>query len=105
MVTEIVTATIIAVTPISATVNHYEDVQVCTKTEDKTTEGALLGGLLGSQNGNALGGAILGGILGDLAGEEKCTTERRISHTTQEVKGYNIVIEVDGIKYAVGLEK
>ena len=88
-----------------ATVNHYETVEVCTRSDDKTTEGAIIGGLLGSKDGNAGAGALIGAILGDLAGEKRCTTERRISHTTQELTGYRVTLNVDGKLVTLTVDK
>ena len=87
---------IISQTPVYVTENVYETVEVCTKGDDKTTEGAIVGGIIGSQDGNAGLGAIIGAIIGDAIGEETCTTEKRIQGTTQVLTGYNVMMNVDG---------
>ena len=87
--------------PVYRTDNVYETVEVCTKGDDKTTEGAIVGGLLGSESGNAGLGAIIGAIIGDSIGEEKCTTERRVVGSTKTYIGKDVMIEIDGVTYTV----
>lgn len=75
-----------------------ETVRVCHKTEDRTTEGAIIGGLLGSQDGNALAGAIIGGLLGDAAGgHEECRDETRTVGHRDILVGYDVTLNVDGV--------
>lgn len=84
--------------PLFQTQDVYETVEVCTKGDDKTTEGAIVGGLLGSESGNAGLGALLGAIIGNEVGEETCTTEKRKVGERQVLVGYNIVLVIDGVK-------
>ena len=92
-------AFVVSEVPVYNTMDIYETVEVCTKGDDKTTEGAIVGGLIGSQEGNAGLGALLGAIIGDSIGEEKCTTERR-KVGTQQVYSHTILkVSVDGVIY------
>ena len=93
--------TVVSETNVYRTETIYETVEVCTKGDDKTTEGAILGGLIGSQDGNAGVGAIIGAIIGDAIGEETCTTERRAVGTAQHYAGKDVVVEIDGVRYTI----
>lgn len=92
---------IISEMPVYKTENIYETVEVCTKGDDKTTEGAIIGGLLGSESGNAGIGAIIGGILGNEIGKETCKTERRVIGTTKSYIGKDVVVNIDGVNYTI----
>ena len=94
-------ASIVSETNVYRTENIYETVEVCTKGDDKTTEGAIIGGLIGSQEGEAGIGAIIGAIIGNEIGEETCTTERRVIGTQQVYIGKDIIINVDGVVYTI----
>ena len=79
-----------------------ETVRVCSKVKDRTTEGAIIGGLLGSKDGNALAGALIGGLLGDAAGgHDKCHTETRTIGSRDILVGYNVHLDVDGMRTTV----
>ena len=83
-------------TPVYTEIKHYETVEICTKGDDKTTEGAIVGGLIGSQEGKAGIGALIGAIIGNEIGSERCHTEKRVSHTSQEFSHYEVTLIVDG---------
>ena len=83
-----------------------ETVQVCHKTKDHTTTGAILGGLIGSQDGNAVAGAILGGLLGDAAGgHDECRTETRTVGHRDILVGYDVTLIVDGVRTTIYVPK
>lgn len=82
-----------------------ETVEVCTKGDDKTTEGAIVGGLIGSQDGNAGLGALIGAIIGNEIGEETCKTETRKVGEKKIYSHTNIVIELYGQKIALSVKK
>ena len=92
---------IVSATPMYTTEKIFEEVEVCTKGDDKTTEGAIVGGLIGSQDGNAGLGAIIGAIIGDQIGEEKCHTEKRVVGTRQIYLHTEYVIELNGVQYTI----
>lgn len=93
--------TVVSETNVYTTETIYETVEVCTKGDDKTTEGAIIGGLIGSQDGNAGVGALIGAIIGDAVGEETCTTERRAVGTVQHYAGKDVVVVIDGVTYTI----
>ena len=95
------TVHIVSATPMYTTEKIFEEVEVCTKGDDKTTEGAIVGGLLGAQEGKAGIGAILGAIIGDQIGEEKCHTEKRVVGTRQIYSHTVYVIELNGVQYTI----
>lgn len=83
--------------PTYAHVPVTEQVEVCHKVKDRTTEGAIIGGLLGSKDGNAFAGALIGGLLGDaVGGHTECKTETRTVGHKQVITGYDIRLNVDG---------
>lgn len=83
-----------------------ETVRVCHKVKDRTTEGAIIGGLIGSKDGNALAGALIGGLLGDIAGgHDECRNETRTVGHRDILVGYNVILDVDGVKTTVYVPK
>lgn len=93
-------------TPVYESKPIHEQVQVCHKTKDRTTEGAIIGGLLGAQEGNGVAGAIIGGLLGDAAGgHEECRTETRTVGHRDVLVGYEVHLIVDGVRTTIYISK